>query len=220
MALHISCMTGLRPTIRSLGSLVGQHGRDAHEPGGLEGPLQDLAQSLEVDRLDEIIERPAFHGLDGRLRRAVGRDEDDRPFRVVVRGVPRTASSPERSGSCKSSTTTSGSCSRANRSPSAAVCSREHGIGVAAENAAERVADAFIVVDDQHRAHAGSLRRAILKCDGKASAALGPIGRGQCSAMLFDDAVRQRKPEARPSRLIRSERREDLFSQLGSDAGP
>ena len=69
----------------AVGAVLGrQHGRHAHQPGRLEGAVEDLAESLQIDRLDEVIEGAALHGLDGRLRGAVGRDEDDRPPRVAA----------------------------------------------------------------------------------------------------------------------------------------
>ncbi len=83
IALHISCMTGLRPTMRS-GSVLGrQHRRRLHQPGRFEGAVDDLAEPIEVHRLDEVIEGAAFHRLDGRLRGAVRGDEDHRQPRVL-----------------------------------------------------------------------------------------------------------------------------------------
>ncbi len=64
--------------------LRGQHRRHAHQPGGLEGPFEHLAEPLQVDRLDQIVEGAALHRLDGRLGRPVCRDEDDRPARLLA----------------------------------------------------------------------------------------------------------------------------------------
>ena len=63
----------------AVGALLGRQQRGhAHQAGGLEGAVEDLAEPVEVDRLDEVVEGALLHRLDGGLGGAVGGDEDDR----------------------------------------------------------------------------------------------------------------------------------------------
>jgi PAS domain S-box-containing protein len=55
-----------------------QHGRNLHQVRGLEGPAEDVRHAAELERLDEIVEGPLLHGLDGDGRGAVCGDEDHR----------------------------------------------------------------------------------------------------------------------------------------------
>ena len=86
MALYTSRMAGHVPTRSS--SPVGLRGflRDTalslHPPGDFQGPAHHRLQLAEVDRLEEVVEGPLMHGLDGRIRRPGHGDENDRDARV------------------------------------------------------------------------------------------------------------------------------------------
>src|SRR5437016_5585286 len=54
----------------------------AHQTGRLQGPADDLAQAIEIDRFDEIVEGAMFHGFDGRLGGAMPGNDDHGPLRV------------------------------------------------------------------------------------------------------------------------------------------
>ena len=87
MALYTSCMAGQRPTSRSPAARIGlrpsaQLHRHVHEAGGSPGPGPPARGSAEFQRLEQVIEGPQFHGLDGRVAGAAGRDEDHRHLGV------------------------------------------------------------------------------------------------------------------------------------------
>ena len=120
MALHISCMTGLRPTMRSPLSSAGSTAGTCIEAGGLEGAFDHLAEVLQVHGLDQVIEGAALHRLDGGLGGAVGGDEDDRPLRVE--GVDFAEDLQAVAvGQLQVEDDHVGFCSRSRREPSAAV---------------------------------------------------------------------------------------------------
>ena len=86
MALYTSCMAadaaddavGLSAASASSSKTAGTW----RKPAQLQGPLHHLAQLVEVDRLEQILEGAALHGLDGRLGGGVGGDDDDRQARI------------------------------------------------------------------------------------------------------------------------------------------
>ena len=57
------------------------------EPPGGQAPADDDLQLLDVERLDDVVERPGLEGLDGLGDAAVGRDQDDREVGPVFPGV-------------------------------------------------------------------------------------------------------------------------------------
>ncbi len=63
-----------------------EHGLVAHDllhvARGLEGIRDDLLELGDVERLEEIVERPQLHRFDGSLRGAVGGHHDDRHLAV------------------------------------------------------------------------------------------------------------------------------------------
>ena len=55
------------------------------EPAQLQGLLHQAAQMMEIDRLEQVFEGAALHGLNGRVRRRERRDQDHR--QAWVQGV-------------------------------------------------------------------------------------------------------------------------------------
>ena len=90
-----------------------EHRWDAHETGSVDCSLENLTQSLQIDWLGQIVKAPPFIAsmadcvVPWAVINTTGR------FGASWRSSTNR-SRPERSGSCKSSTTTSGSRSRAN----------------------------------------------------------------------------------------------------------
>ena len=129
-----------------------QHGRHVHQPGRLEGPVEHLAEAVEVHRLDQVIEGAALHGLDGRLGGAVGRDEDDRPFGVegldLLEDIQAGAV-----GQLQVEHDHVRAVLADLLQPFGGRRGGQHLDLVPLEDAAEGVADAFLVIDDQQGRH-------------------------------------------------------------------
>ena len=58
-------------------------------PGRLQRIGDQLLESGDIEGLEEVIVGPQFHGLDGRLRGAVGRHEDDRKLGIELANAPQ-----------------------------------------------------------------------------------------------------------------------------------
>ncbi len=134
------------------GLLGRQHRRHVHEPRRLEGPLQHVREPFQVERLGQVVEGALLHGLDGRFRGAVGRDEQHRPFRVdlaqraedVEPGTVRQLQVEDDH--------VRGVFAHLRFALGGGV-GRQHPDGAVLEDAAERVAHARLVVDDQQGLH-------------------------------------------------------------------
>ena len=71
--------------------LVVEQGRDVHQAASSRALASDVAELVEVDRLEQVLEGAPLHRLDGRLGRGERGDDDDRQPRVdpadLVEGV-------------------------------------------------------------------------------------------------------------------------------------
>ena len=132
--------------------LLRQHGGDGHEAGGLEGPVEHAAEALQVERLDEVVEGAALHRLDGGVGSAVGRDEDHRPLRV---GVVQFAEQVEAGavGQLDVEHDHVGPVLGGAAAPLGDGPRRQHRHALAAEDAAEGVLDAGLIVDHKEGRH-------------------------------------------------------------------
>ncbi len=74
---HVGVAAGPRP------ARIHRHGH-VHGPPDLKGLPDQLAHLGKVERLEQVVEGAALHGLDGRLAVAAGRDEDHRQRSVVA----------------------------------------------------------------------------------------------------------------------------------------
>src|SRR5262249_11000191 len=57
--------------------LGGQDGGHTHEAARFDRSFNDRTESIEANRLYEVIKSPVLHGFDGRLRGAAWRDDED-----------------------------------------------------------------------------------------------------------------------------------------------
>ena len=135
-----------------LPGVFGDHGRDAAQAADLDRSGHHLAELVEIDGLDQVIVGPLAHGLDGRLRAGVSRDDDHRQARIDLSDVDEGL--------------------QAGHVGQADV--EDHGVGrlladhvdpllrarggddlqlVALQAALERVEDVWLVVDDQQLLH-------------------------------------------------------------------
>ena len=62
----------------------------------LEGPADMVPEDLQVDRLGDVVGRTQPHGLDGRLDRAVGGDDQDQRLRPAVLDIPHQVQARDR----------------------------------------------------------------------------------------------------------------------------
>jgi len=88
IALYTSCIAGQRPTRTSARSSAGRLGLEdsghVAEPAHLAGPLDQRPQRLQLQRLEQVVEGPDLHRLDGGVGGAVAGDEDHRDARVEL----------------------------------------------------------------------------------------------------------------------------------------
>ena len=88
ICLHTVCMAAPLP-IRRSGRSSGRSpsstiSRHVHQPADVKRLADHLPQLAGVQRLDQIIVGPQFHGLDRRVGRAVARDEDHQALGIEL----------------------------------------------------------------------------------------------------------------------------------------
>jgi hypothetical protein len=128
------------------------HRRNPHQAGCLKGPFDHLGQPLQVERLDEVVERPLLHRLNGGLRRAVRGDEQD----LRLRQHPPQLAQQFQPGPIRQLQVEDDDLRRMLARQFQTFRRRRAGHDlrlVRRKDAAEGVTHAFFVVDDQQRSH-------------------------------------------------------------------